>query len=87
MLNRIGPVLKLGDFGLAKELNANSVVSTKLGTPFFMAPEVILDDQYGKEADIFALGPPSFPLCQTRVNSVPPHCLLIKLGLDSGSQY
>jgi NIMA (never in mitosis gene a)-related kinase len=36
-------VLKIGDFGIAKELtNFDEKAVTSLGTPYFMPPEVIL---------------------------------------------
>ncbi len=53
---------KLGDFGLGIELTLNEVAltedqcapSNKLGTFYWMAPEVILPDQrYGRCADIW----------------------------------
>lgn len=46
---------KLIDFGLSKE--NSSALHTYCGTPFYMAPEVILFDTYdGKKADIWAFG-------------------------------
>jgi len=50
-----GPILKLADFGFAKLTGDNSLVSSRLGTPFYMAPE-INKGSYGRPADIFALG-------------------------------
>jgi serine/threonine protein kinase len=51
-----GPILKLTDFGYAKELSTASLLSSKLGSQFFIAPEVLLDSPYDRAADIFSFG-------------------------------
>ena len=49
--------LKLGDFGLAKELSsASRLAQTNLGTPYYMAPEIWASRPYGEGADMWALG-------------------------------
>lgn len=50
------PVLKLTDFGLARELDINSMAVTVVGTQLFMAPEVWNGRDYGREVDIYSLG-------------------------------
>lgn len=56
LLSMSGQV-KLGDFGFVAQLdNENSKRRTKLGTPYWMAPEVIEGKKYGKPADIWGLG-------------------------------
>lgn len=48
---------KLIDFGAAKKLGASgSRTFTIIGTPHYMAPEVILGKCYGAEVDIWAIG-------------------------------
>lgn len=50
-------VVKLGDFGIAKALGTNAkLTQTLVGTPYFMSPEVCKGKQYGKKADIWAIG-------------------------------
>ncbi|CAD8066879.1 unnamed protein product [Paramecium sonneborni] len=50
-------VIKLGDFGISKALGTHgNFAQTFLGTPYFMPPEVIRGEPYGKKADIWALG-------------------------------
>ena len=50
-------ILKIGDFGIAKELTAKQeMAQTSIGTPFYMAPELFENLKYTDAVDIFALG-------------------------------
>ena len=50
-------VLKLGDFGFCKPLaNAEELAQTMLGSPIYMAPEVLRGEKYSMKADIWSLG-------------------------------
>ena len=49
--------IKLGDFGLAKELaSAGKLAQTHVGTPFYMSPELISGKAYDEKSDIWAMG-------------------------------
>lgn len=48
--------IKLGDFGLARETSGRSRMTTCMGTPVYMAPEVQQGGSYGTSADIWSLG-------------------------------
>lgn len=49
-------VLKLGDFGIAKQLEATLFTGTVTGTPYNMAPEVVKGCKYGFKADVWSVG-------------------------------
>jgi serine/threonine protein kinase len=51
-----GPIIKLSDFGLAKDLSLSSHAHTYVGTPYYMSPEVKEYLPYGRSSDIFSLG-------------------------------
>ena len=56
--------VKIGDFGLAKELaSASTLAQTNVGTPFYMSPEMINEQSYNEKSDIWALGCLLYELC------------------------
>ena len=50
-----GNCYKLGDFGIARIMDHTTYASSA-GSPLFIAPEIDLREQYGKEVDIYSLG-------------------------------
>ena len=54
-LTRDGSI-KVGDFGLCRLLDNNDVARTNVGTPLYMAPELLSKNSYTEKADIWSLG-------------------------------
>lgn len=49
--------VKLGDFGIAKVLDSTAAeAQTLIGTPIYLAPEVVNNKPYNAKADIWSLG-------------------------------
>lgn len=49
--------IKLGDFGFCKPLESSTEMAcTMLGSPIYMAPEVLKGETYNRKADIWSLG-------------------------------
>ena len=43
------------DFGLSRMYKSNEIMTSKIGTPYYIAPEV-LRKSYGKECDLWSIG-------------------------------
>ena len=57
-LGKRSNVLHIIDFGLAKHLpeNFETRMATKLGTPYYMSPEILRHETHDKKVDIWSLG-------------------------------
>jgi serine/threonine protein kinase len=67
--------IKLGDFGFCKSLeNQRDLAQTMLGSPIYMAPEVLRGEIYTIKADIWSLGvviyEMAFGFCPFQENSI-----------------
>lgn len=49
-------VLKLADFGFARELSTAALAQTRCGTPLYMAPEILEARDYDGKADVWSTG-------------------------------
>lgn len=62
LLDAASSTVKLGDFGVSKVLQLDLKVmgsenlTTHVGTPLYLAPEILAGASYGKEVDIWSLG-------------------------------
>ena len=60
--------LKLADFGFCKTLsNPNEMMETMVGSPLFMAPEILKGKPYNKKADIWSFGVVIYQMLYGRV--------------------
>ncbi|XP_007888632.2 MAP kinase-activated protein kinase 2 [Callorhinchus milii] len=50
------PILKLTDFGFAKETTLHNSLATPCYTPYYVAPEVLGPEKYDKSCDMWSLG-------------------------------
>ncbi len=49
--------VKIGDLGMCKVINdPNELISTRVGTPVYFAPEIIQHQLYSFPVDVWALG-------------------------------
>jgi len=48
--------LKIADFGFAKKFVLDNSLTTQLGTPGYVAPEILRGDPYGTKVDMWSLG-------------------------------
>eukprot|EP01097_Dermamoeba_algensis_P001622 TRINITY_DN1609_c0_g1_i1.p1 TRINITY_DN1609_c0_g1~~TRINITY_DN1609_c0_g1_i1.p1 ORF type:complete len:427 (+),score=92.58 TRINITY_DN1609_c0_g1_i1:43-1323(+) len=49
-------LLKVTDFGLSNEFDDSKKLTTRCGTPYYVAPEVVLGQQYDSAVDMWATG-------------------------------
>ena len=56
--------IRIGDLGVAKLISsADCFVQSKVGTPYYLSPEVCEDRPYNQKSDIWALGCILYELC------------------------
>ena len=57
-------LIRIGDLGVAKILqSAENFVRSKVGTPYYLSPEVCEDRPYNNKSDIWSLGCVLYEMC------------------------
>ena len=73
--------VKLSDFGTSRSVSETMKMTSRIGTPAFMAPEVFNGDNYGKKSDVYSYG---FTIWSIFSEKLPfPFCLIFILGLKT----
>ena len=62
--------IKIGDFGVAAKIagiqtsvRGGGFTGTIVGTPLFMSPEILREEQYDKKTDVYSMGITMYELC------------------------
>lgn len=59
--------VKIGDFGISRMLdNTLANARTRIGTPYYLSPEICMDKAYDARTDMWALGVVLYQLCAQR---------------------
>ncbi|AMD19091.1 HBR190Cp [Eremothecium sinecaudum] len=78
--------VKLGDFGLAKSLQSSiELATTYVGTPYYMSPEVLMDQPYTPLSDIWSFGCVVFEMCSLRVPFPAKNFMELQRKIQNGS--
>src|ERR1700733_12757998 len=75
-------VLKLSDFGLAKNYsNSENMMETICGSPLYMAPELLIDMKYNDRADLWSFGVVMYELLFGSLPNMASNILQLKSNL------
>ena len=69
--------VKIGDLGVSKIIWDKETSSENVGTPLFMAPELVRSEPYSKKIDVWALG-----CCLYNICTIQPLILKILINLS-----
>ena len=64
-------IIKIGDFGVSAKMESiktsvrgeNGFSGTIVGTPIFMSPEMLNNEEYGQKTDVYSMGCSIFEIC------------------------
>jgi len=59
--------IRIGDLGVAKMMaSAENFVRSKVGTPYYLSPEICEDRPYNNKSDIWSLGCVLYEMCSLK---------------------
>ena len=62
-----GGIVKMGDFGSARVLDSTMAkCQTVIGTPYYLSPQIVQEQPYSFESDIWSLGVLLAEICSKR---------------------
>ena len=76
--------LKIADFGISRSLSRTQCATTMVGTPFYMAPEVVnldVTDGYNAKSDVWSLGVILYELCALQLPFPGANVLAVASGI------
>ena len=71
--------LKIADFGLSRFISNNTLATTTVGTPIYMAPELYTQKEYDHKADVWSVGLIVYRGLFGRLPEFLVNCLVIKI--------
>ncbi|TNJ30039.1 Kinase, NEK [Giardia muris] len=77
-----GDRIKVMDFGISRESATFMIANTTMGTPSYLAPEVLQDKPFSTKSDIWALGLTILELCMRQRTFVGEPAMVIKQHQD-----
>ena len=83
-LTRSGTNLKIADFGISRSLSRSQCATTMVGTPFYMAPEVVnldVKDGYNEKSDVWSLAVIMYELCALQLPFPGTNVLAVASGI------
>ena len=71
--------LKIADFGTSRFISNNTLATTSVGTPIYMAPELYTQEKYDHKADVWSVGLIMYRGLFGRLPEFLVNCLVIKI--------
>jgi eukaryotic-like serine/threonine-protein kinase len=71
--------LKIADFGTSRFISNNTLATTTVGTPIYMAPELYTQETYDHKADVWSVGLIMYKGLFGRLPEFLVNCLVIKI--------
>ena len=81
------PMVKIADFGFARELKPDAMAETLCGSPLYMAPEILRYERYTAKADLWSAGAVLYEIVAGRAPFKAPNHLDLLRKIDQANNY